>query len=110
MNASEALTQMAVAAKLNPAQVFSAPWEVRAFAIAIKLAEAGLFNWDEFRQRLIEEVGRSDASQSAHSAESADHYYEHFLRALQRVVDEKGIAASNVVSEGRQRLLLPRTY
>lgn len=43
MNASEALTQLAAAAKLDPARLFSAPWEARAFAIAVKLAEAGAF-------------------------------------------------------------------
>jgi len=41
---------------------------------------------------LIEEVARSDASQSADSADTADRYYEHFLRALERVIEEKGIA------------------
>jgi nitrile hydratase accessory protein len=81
-----------VAAKLDPERVFSAPWELRAFAIAVRLSESGAFQWSEFRERLIEEVARSDASQSADSAETADRYYEHFLRALERVIEEKGIA------------------
>ena len=93
MNASEALAQLAAAAKLDPERVFSAPWEVRAFAIAVSLSESGAFKWSEFRERLIEEVARSDASQSADSTETADRYYEHFLRALERVIEEKGIAA-----------------
>jgi nitrile hydratase accessory protein len=93
MNASEALAQLAAAAKLDPERVFSAPWEVRAFAIAVSLSESGAFKWSEFRERLIEEVARSDTSQSEDSAETADRYYEHFLRALERVVEEKGIAA-----------------
>jgi nitrile hydratase accessory protein len=93
MNPPEALSQLAAAARLDPARVFSAPWEARAFAIAVKLAEAGAFKWSEFRERLIEEVRRGDASQSTDSVDTANHYHEHFLRALERVVDEKGITA-----------------
>jgi len=91
VNASEALAQLAAASKLDPERTFSAPWEVRAFAIAVKLSESGGFKWVEFRERLMEEVARSDASQSTDSAETVDHYYEHFLRALERVIQEKGI-------------------
>jgi nitrile hydratase accessory protein len=93
MNPPEALSQLAAASRLDPARVFSAPWEARAFAIAVKLAEAGAFKWSEFRERLIEEVRRGDASQSTDSVDTANHYHEHFLRALERVVDEKGITA-----------------
>ncbi|HEY2663054.1 MAG TPA: nitrile hydratase accessory protein [Candidatus Binataceae bacterium] len=91
MNASEALAQLAAAAKLNPARIFSAPWELRAFAIAVSLSESGAFKWSDFRERLIEEVARGDATQSADSAETIEHYHEHFLRALERVIQEKGI-------------------
>jgi nitrile hydratase accessory protein len=99
MNASEALTQLAAAAKLDPARVFSAPWEARAFAIAVKLAEAGAFKWSEFRERLIEEVRRGDALQSADSVDTANHYHEHFLRALERVIDEKGLVQNSTASD-----------
>jgi nitrile hydratase accessory protein len=99
MNASEALTQLAAAAKLDPARLFSAPWEARAFAIAVKLAEAGAFEWSEFRERLIEEVRRGDALQSADSVDTANHYHEHFLRALERVIDEKGLVQNSTASD-----------
>jgi nitrile hydratase accessory protein len=94
MNASEALAQLAAAAKLNPARIFSAPWELRAFVIAISLSESGAFKWSDFRERLIEKVARGDATQSADSAETVDHYHEHFLRALERVIAEKGIKSA----------------
>ena len=91
MNASEALTQLAAAAKLDPGRAFSAPWEVRAFAIAARLVEARSFKWPEFRERLMEEVARSCASQSADSVKTSDHYSEYFLRALERIIEEKAI-------------------
>jgi nitrile hydratase accessory protein len=92
MNASEALTQLALAAKLDPGRAFSAPWEARAFAIAVKLAEAGVFTWPEFSELLIQEVAHGDASQSADWVEKSDHYEEHFLRALERVLEQKSDA------------------
>ncbi|MBV8775500.1 MAG: nitrile hydratase accessory protein [Deltaproteobacteria bacterium] len=98
MNTSEALTQLAVTAKLDPARLFSAPWEARAFAIAIKLEQAGAFKWSDFRERLIEEVRRGDASQSADSLHTANHYHEHFLRALERIIDEKGLLQNSDAS------------
>ncbi len=95
MNASEALMQLVAAAKLDSATVFSEPWQARAFVIAVKLAETGVFKWPDFRERLIEEIACSDASQSADSVGTTEQYYDHFLRALERMIEEKGIAAKH---------------
>ena len=57
---AHALNKLIEAARLDADHVFSAPWEARAFAIALKLSEAGHFSWDEFRDQLIAEVGASD--------------------------------------------------
>ena len=76
----------------DEASVFSAPWEARAFAIALGLSQAGLFTWDEFRERLIEEVGASDRIRERDGTNRQGEYYEHFLRALEAVVTGKGIA------------------
>ena len=93
MNASEALAELVAAAKLNPDRAFSAPWEARAFAIAVYLSGAGAFEWKEFAQKLIDEVAHSDREQAQSGAHAEDHYYEHFLRALERVLSEKKISA-----------------
>jgi nitrile hydratase accessory protein len=87
-----ALNQLIEAARLDPDHVFSAPWEARAFALALKLSETGHFSWDEFRQRLIAEVGASDRIRARDGTSDHGEYYEHFLRALERILDEKGIA------------------
>ncbi len=91
-----ALNALIEAARLDAGHVFSAPWEARAFAIALKLSEAGLFSWDEFRDRLIAEVGASDRIRARDGTSDRGEYYEHFLRALERLVDEKGLALQRV--------------
>ena len=87
-----ALDKLIGAARLDPDRVFSAPWEARAFALALKLSESGHFTWDEFRERLIAEVRASDRIRARDGTSDHGEYYQHFLRALERILDEKGIA------------------
>ena len=87
-----ALDQLVVAARLDPDHVFSAPWEARAFAIALQLCESGHFTWDEFRDRLIAEVRASDRIRARDGTSDHGEYYDHFLHALERLLEEKGIA------------------
>ena len=87
-----ALDKLIEAARLDADHVFSAPWEARAFGIAVQLSEAGWFTWDEFRERLIAEVGASDRIHAPAGSRDHGEYYEHFLRALERLLDEKGIS------------------
>jgi nitrile hydratase accessory protein len=77
---------------LDPDRVFSAPWEARAFAMALDLSQAGLFTWDEFRAHLIVEVGASDRVRERDGTADRGEYYEHFLRALEKLITDKGIA------------------
>jgi nitrile hydratase accessory protein len=79
-------------AGLDPDRVFSAPWEARAFAMALDLSQSGLFTWDEFRAHLIAEVGASDRVRERDGTADRGEYYEHFLRALEKLVTERGIA------------------
>jgi|YelNatPaOPRAMG01_1025707.scaffolds.fasta_scaffold00286_25 nitrile hydratase accessory protein len=71
-------------------QVFAAPWEARAFAIARRMTEAGICTWDEFRACLIEEIGAADRALIS-GARAADAYYTHFLGALEKLLAKKGI-------------------
>lgn len=86
-----ALDRLIEAARLDPDHVFSAPWEARAFALALKLSESGHFTWDEFRRHLMAEVGASDRIRARDGTSDQGEYYEHFLRALERIVEEKKI-------------------
>ena len=91
---STALNDLIEAARLDPDHVFSAPWEARAFAIALQLAESGYFTWDEFRDRLIAEVRASDKIRARDGTSDQGEYYDHFLHALEKLLDEKGLAHS----------------
>jgi nitrile hydratase accessory protein len=82
------LDELIAAARLDPDRVFSAPWEARAFAMAVKLADAGVFTWDEFRDHLIAEVGESDRE---HQSSGEEQYYEHFLGALEQLLESKKV-------------------
>ena len=88
------LDELAARAGIDPDRVFSAPWEARAFAIALRLSEAGLFSWDEFRERLIAEVGKADHARARDGTAAPGEYYQHFLRALERIVADKEIASA----------------
>ncbi len=41
----------------NGELVFAAPWESRAFGVALALHDAGRIEWEDFRQTLIAEIG-----------------------------------------------------
>jgi nitrile hydratase accessory protein len=79
----------------NGEPVFNEPWESRIFGAAVALCERGLFEWDEFRERLIEEIAAADAGRDASAQPSP--YYEHFLAALERLLIDKGICAKEEI-------------
>lgn len=73
---------------MNPLEaepVFAEPWEAQAFAMAVKLNEAGHFTWSEWAETLAAEL-------AAHPNES---YYECWLAALEVLVERKGLTSSS---------------
>lgn len=82
----------------NGEPVFNEPWESRVFGAAVALCERGIFEWDEFRERLIAEIASSDVD-SADPARPPATYYEHFLSALERVLIDKGICDQAEISQ-----------
>jgi nitrile hydratase accessory protein len=89
---AKTLKRLVAGAGLDAERVFSAPWEARAFAIAVGLCEAGHFTWDEFRAHLIAEVAKADRVRERDGTSARGEYYEHFLRALEAILIQKGIA------------------
>ena len=71
--------------------VFAEPWEAQAFAMAVKLHEAGHFTWAEWSEAL-------GAGLAAHPDES---YYECWLAALEGLVERKGLMST---AERQQRV------
>ncbi len=68
--------------------VFEEPWEAQAFALALKLHEAGHFTWSEWTEALGAEI---KAAQARGDPDLGDTYYEHWLAALERLAAEKGL-------------------
>ena len=62
--------------------VFAEPWQARAFALVLKLAERSHFTSSEWTAALSVQIAGDDGS----------HYYEHWLAALEKLVVEKGLA------------------
>lgn len=72
--------------------VFKAPWEAQAFAMAVKLHEAGYFTWTEWAERLAAEIRRA---QERGDLDLGDTYSEHWLAALEKIVAEKGLVGAD---------------
>jgi len=81
--------------RLNGELVFRAPWESRAFGVAIALHEAGAIDYEVFRSRLIAEI----AAHSHGEAQDGDDYYERWLDALQQVLVERSIVSVTEIGE-----------
>lgn len=77
----------------NGEVVFDAPWQGRVFGMARVMASSGLFDWTEFRACLIDELS------GAAGAGETFAYYDHFQRALERLLADKGILPADVVAE-----------
>jgi nitrile hydratase accessory protein len=66
----------------NP--VFSEPWEARAFAMTLALHERGIFTWSQWAEALSRQIAEARA---AGHADLGDTYYQHWLRALESLVE-----------------------
>ena len=74
----------------NGELVFEAPWESRLFGVTLALCEAGLFEWEEFRRLLIEEIGAYEAAGDRPEEWS---YYARWQAAFERLLAAKGLCA-----------------
>jgi nitrile hydratase accessory protein len=77
----------------NGELVFEAPWQGRAFGLAVALSEQGLYDWDEFRRRLIDETQASEATGGGAA------YYERWLAAFESLLAGKGLVAGDEIEE-----------
>jgi nitrile hydratase accessory protein len=68
----------------NGELVFEAPWESRAFGLAVALQERGVYEWGDFSERLAAEI-------AAREPDDGSGYYERWLAAFERVLLERGV-------------------
>jgi nitrile hydratase accessory protein len=64
---------------------FHEPWQAQAFALVVELAETGAFTWSEWTEALGAELAAAGAT------DTGERYYEHWLAALEKLVDAKGL-------------------
>lgn len=69
----------------NGELVFEAPWEGRAFGLAVVLNEAGRYPWPAFRDQLVAQI----AGDEAKGIEST--YYERWLASLEELLVAQGL-------------------
>lgn len=74
---------------LNDGPVFAEPWQAQAFATTVALHRQGHFTWPEWAEALSSCIERARAHGSA---DDGSDYYHHWLAALERIIQDKGLA------------------
>jgi cobaltochelatase CobN len=87
------MTGTAALPRRNGELVFEAPWQGRAFGMAVALHEQGAFAWDEFRAALIAEITAAETQGGPFE------YYEAWLAALERVLAGRALVRAEEVEE-----------
>jgi nitrile hydratase accessory protein len=79
--------------------VFAEPWQAQAFALAVKLSEQGHFTWKEWAATL---AGELEAAAKRGEPDDGSHYYDHWLAALERLVQAKGLLDGAALVERKE--------
>ena len=69
----------------NGELVFEAPWQSRAFGMAVALSEQGSYAWDDFRTHLVEEIAEDPERE----------YYASWVEAFEHLLLEKRLVSRN---------------
>src|SRR6266850_1952305 len=83
MTASEGLSDLPRLPRDEGGPVFAEPWQAQAFALAVKLSEAGHFTWKEWASAL---AGELENAATRGEPDDGRHYYDHWLAALEKRV------------------------
>jgi nitrile hydratase accessory protein len=87
--------------RANGELLFAAPWESRAFGLAVSLYEAGAFEWPRFQAALIARIGAWEADRAGDWS-----YYHHWLAALEDVLVDTGAVPGGEVASRAEALAL----
>ena len=75
----------------NGELVFEAPWEARAFGLAVALNEQGSYPWSDFSRGLAQQIASAEAGSDPTT------YYERWLATLEDLVIAKGLVTREEV-------------
>jgi nitrile hydratase accessory protein len=73
--------------------VFHDEWERRAFALAVRLAEQGQFEWSEFQQQLMKAIAEAEQGDPQHPSRG---YYESWLVSLEALLLKKQLLGDHI--------------
>jgi nitrile hydratase accessory protein len=79
--------------------VFAEPWQAQAFALAVKLSEQGYFTWKEWAAALADEL---KVAASSGEPDDGSRYYDHWLAALEHLVEIKGLTDSAALATRKE--------
>ena len=87
---------------------FREPWEASAFAMVVKLNEAGYFSWSEWVEYLAKEIKAADNEHDHDKVDvhddSGHDYYHHWFAALEKLIVDKKIIDPKTIT-GRHQYL-----
>jgi len=81
----------------NGELVFETPWESQAFGMAIAASNQGHYDWEEFRERLISEIG--DWERSDEDERAVWNYYRHWLASFEALVKDRGLLSEEEIDK-----------
>ena len=96
---SETLTALPRLPRDEGGPVFAEPWQAQAFALAVKLSEAGHFTWKEWAAALASEL---QAAADRGEPDDGSQYYEHWVAALERLAAEKSLTNPRELVERKE--------
>jgi nitrile hydratase accessory protein len=84
----------------NGELIFEAPWESRAFGMAMVLHQKSAYSWPEFSSCLASEISAQTEDAQAERVlpvppGTGANYYERWLSSLAKLLVEKGILSTN---------------
>lgn len=79
---------------------FDAPWQARAFALAVAVSKETACDWDAFQERFVERVQAIDPDGLQQDVEAV--YFNEWLAALEEVLDVADLLDRDELAE-RQR-------
>ncbi len=82
------LDQLPALPRDDDGPVFRQPWEAQAFAMTLRLHQAGRFTWKEWTECLGAEFA---AAESRGEPDWGDAYFLLWLNALEKIVADKGV-------------------
>lgn len=82
---------------------FDRDWEKMAFGVAIALSKQGFYEWEDFRQTLIETIAEWE---STHRLDDPEwDYYQCWLAALEKVIVRAGVVDRDELESHLNQLL-----